>query len=211
MANAMQAGTEIGRGAEATVYRSQFLGRDAVVKVRAVKGYRVPELDRRIRTARIRAEARLLREARTAGLRTPLIYDVDLGECSLTMEDIRGVTVKQYLDEHPEDAVRVCRQIGTDIARLHNARLSHGDLTTSNMILMDDGRICYIDFSMGNSLVELEDIGVDMRLLERAFNSAHPRITAAYAELMQAYCTEKTDAPAVLAKVQEIKDRGRYT
>lgn len=207
----MQTSTEIGRGAEATVYRTRFLGRDAVVKVRSVKGYRVPELDRRIRTVRIRAEARLLREARSAGLRTPAIYDTDLGEASITMEDVRGETVKHYLDEHPEGAVPVCRQIGTDIAHLHNARLTHGDLTTSNMILMKGGRICYLDFSMGNSLVELEDIGVDMRLLERAFNSAHPRLTAAYAELMKAYCAEKTNAPEVLSKVQEIKDRGRYT
>lgn len=203
--------TEIGRGAEATVFRTEFLGRDAVVKVRTPKGYRVPALDERIRRSRIRAEARLIRDARLSGLRTPIIYDVDLTECSITMEDIRGITVKKYLDEHPEDAVRVCQEIGRDVAKLHNAHLSHGDLTTSNMILLPDGTICFIDFSMGNSMVELEDIGVDMRLLERAFNSAHPKLTAAYAELIKAYCQEKTDAQQVLDKVQEIKDRGRYT
>lgn len=203
--------TEIARGAEGSIYRTVFLGRKAVVKVRSPKGYRVPELDARIRGLRIRSEARLLREARRAGLRTPVVYWVDPADAAIVMEDVGGETVKRHLDEHPEDAPAVCRQIGRDLARLHNARLSHGDLTTSNMILTAGGSICYIDFSMGASLVETEDMGVDIRLLERAFSSAHPKLKDAYAELIKEYCAVKTDSQAVMDKVQEIKERGRYT
>ena len=154
-------GTAIAKGAEGSVYLSTYLGRDAVTKVRTPKGYRVPELDRRIRTQRIRSEARLIREARAAGIRTPIIYDVDTVECSITMERVKGVTVKRYLDEHPEEAERICKLIGTNIARLHNSKICHGDLTTSNMILTPAGELCIIDFSMGASLIGVEDMGVD--------------------------------------------------
>ena len=204
-------GVAIAKGAEGSVYLSTYLGRDAVTKVRTPKGYRVPELDRRIRTQRIRSEARLIREARAAGIRTPIIYDVDTVECSITMERVKGVTVKRYLDEHPEEAERICRLIGTNIARLHNSKICHGDLTTSNMILTPAGELCIIDFSMGASLIGVEDMGVDLRLLERGFTSAHPDIKDAYRYITEAYCQEKTGAQEVLDKVQEIKDRGRYT
>ena len=204
-------GAAIAKGAEGSVYLSTYLGRDAVTKVRTPKGYRVPELDRRIRTQRIRSEARLIREARAAGIRTPIIYDVDTVECSITMERVKGVTVKRYLDEHPEEAERICRLIGTNIARLHNSKICHGDLTTSNMILTPAGELCIIDFSMGASLIGVEDMGVDLRLLERGFTSAHPDIKDAYGYITEAYCREKTGAQEVLDKVQEIKDRGRYT
>lgn len=202
---------EIARGAEGSVYRTTFLGRDAIVKVRSPKGYRIPEMDRRIRNQRIRTEARLVREARRAGLRTPVIYYIDAEDGALVMEDVRGETVKQHLDEHPEDSGAICRAIGRDIAAMHNARISHGDLTTSNMILTGDGRVCFIDFSMGSSMVETEDMGVDLRLLERAFSSAHPKLGRAYEDLVAAYCETKTDSGQVMAKVREIKDRGRYT
>ena len=204
-------GAAIAKGAEGSVYLSTYLGRDAVTKVRTPKGYRVPELDRRIRIQRIRSEARLIREARAAGIRTPIIYDVDTAECSITMERVKGITVKRYLDEHPEEAERICRLIGTNIARLHNSKICHGDLTTSNMILTPVGELCIIDFSMGASLIGVEDMGVDLRLLERGFTSAHPDIKDAYAYITEAYCREKTGAQEVLDKVQEIKDRGRYT
>lgn len=204
-------GEPIAEGAEGKVYRSSYLGRDTVVKVRTPKRYRVPELDRRIRSHRIRSEARLIREARSAGIRTPMIYDVDTVECSITMEAVRGTTVKEHLDKCPEDAEKICRMIGSTVARLHNARISHGDLTTSNMILTEDGRLCLIDFSMGASLVGVEDMGVDLRLLERAFTSAHPGLKDAFNMITEEYCRTKTDSEEVMKKVEEIKERGRYT
>ncbi len=65
-------------GAEATVSNVVFLGREAVMKSRPPKAYRLPELDRHIRSVRTRNEARLMREARKAGVRTPCVYDIDL-------------------------------------------------------------------------------------------------------------------------------------
>ncbi len=201
---------EIGRGAEAVIFRTEYRGRDAIVKIRTSKGYRYPDLDRQLRSSRTKAEVRLIRAARTAGVRTPVIYDVDLEKGSITMEYLKGESVKKILDEHPEKAEEVCTKIGEMVAKLHNNKISHGDLTTSNMI-MNDGEISFIDFSLGDTRVDLEAMGVDIRLLERAFTSAHSTIESAFRCITESYGRNKTDSDKVFRKVDEIKSRGRYT
>ncbi len=198
------------QGAEAVVEISEYLGRRALVKTRPGKSYRLPEIDAHIRNLRTRNEARMMREARDAGVRTPCIYDIDLKDCSITMEYIEGRSVKEVLDEEPERADEICIEIGTAIARLHSAKVCHGDLTTSNMILDKDG-ICLIDFSMGCANAELEDIGVDLRLLERAFSSAHVGLEDSFGKLMETYYASVSDPKAVKRKLADIKNRCRYT
>lgn len=198
-------------GAEALIEPMDYLGRSAVVKTRPPKGYRLPELDARIRSARTRSEARIMHEARKAGVRTPCIYDLDLKSCSIVMERVEGSSVKDYLDAHPDEADEVCAGIGSTVARLHNAGICHGDLTTSNMIREPSGRICLIDMSMGKTRAELEDIGVDLRLLERAFASAHVDLPEAFKVLMSSYYADVPNPKAVMRKLEDIKNRGRYT
>ncbi|MCL2032451.1 MAG: Kae1-associated serine/threonine protein kinase [Methanomassiliicoccaceae archaeon] len=199
------------KGAEADIFASRFLGRDALIKIRSPKRYRAAELDNELRSSRTRNEARLMKEARKAGVRTPVVYDIDLKEFSITMELVKGVNVKEKLDGDPGSAPEICRMIGAAVAGLHNAGICHGDLTTSNMIITDDGKMCLIDFSMGRTKAELEDMGVDVHLLERAFTSAHPGLAGAFSELMAAYLSIKEKPKALLRKIEEIKNRGRYT
>lgn len=198
-------------GAEAVIEPTEFLGRAAVIKTRPPKGYRLPELDIHIRSTRTRSEARIMHEARSAGVRTPCIYDLDLKQCSITMERVDGSPVKKYLDSHPDEADDVCAEIGSTIARLHNAGICHGDLTTSNMVREPSGRICLIDMSMGKTRAELEDIGVDLRLLERAFSSAHVDLPEAFEKLMSSYYGNVPNPKAVMKKLEDIRNRGRYT
>ncbi|MDR0888032.1 MAG: Kae1-associated serine/threonine protein kinase [Candidatus Methanoplasma sp.] len=203
-------GDPIASGAEADVFDSEYLGRKAVAKVRSPKRYRHPELDSKIRSSRMRNEVRLMRDARRAGVRTPVVYDVDIEECSIVMEKVQGVKIKDVLDSGNNNR-ELCDLIGKTVADLHNAGICHGDLTTSNMILTDDGKVCLIDFSMGRSASEIEDIGVDIRLLERAFSSAHPGLGNEYKVLIDAYIKRKERSETVMKKVEEIKNRGRYT
>jgi TP53 regulating kinase-like protein/N6-L-threonylcarbamoyladenine synthase/protein kinase Bud32 len=201
----------IAKGAEAEIFASCFLGRDALIKMRSPKRYRATELDEELRSSRTKNEARLMKEARKAGVRTPVVYSIDLKEFSITMEEVKGVKVKERLDRDPQSATDICRMIGSTVADLHNSGISHGDLTTSNMILTEDGRICLIDLSMGRTKAGLEDLGVDVHLLERAFTSAHPDLTEAFSELMLSYLGRKKEPEKILQKVEEIKSRGRYT
>jgi len=207
----MQNAEILGCGAEATVYRTNYLGREAVVKTRIPKGYRHPELDLRLRSSRTKHEAKVMIEARKAGVRTPVIYDIDIKKCDITMEFITGRKIKDILDSEPSKAKELCKKIGMTVARLHNAGISHGDLTTSNMILMPDGEICIFDLSLGTASAEIEDLGVDVHLLQRAFTSAHSGLEDELNVLMASYSKEMKDSKNVLKRVDDIRGRARYT
>ncbi len=198
-------------GAEAVVTETEYLGLPSVTKTRAVKGYRHPELDRGLRTHRTRNEVRVMREARRAGVRTPAVYDVDMCQCAITMERADGEKVRDIIDAHPEMLPGICDAIGTSVGRMHRARICHGDLTTSNMFLSKDGELCIFDFSLGSVRADVEMMGVDLHLLERALTSAHSEHPEAYAMILESYRREMPDAEAVISRVETIKKRARYT
>ncbi len=198
-------------GAEAKLDSSTWMGRDVVLKQRVVKGYRHPALDRSLQTFRIKNEVRLMFEARSAGIAVPIIYSVDLIENRIVMEEVKGMRVKDALEELPrEKAEEVARKIGEIAGRLHAADIVHGDLTTSNMLLEGD-RIVTIDFSLGSKTSELEDKGVDMHLLEEAFHSTHYRRSELLELVKESYVKTYSAGADVLKKVKEIEKRGRYT
>jgi len=201
----------LGCGAEATVYRTTYLGRDAVVKTRCPKSYRHSELDMRLRTSRTKSEARIMAEARKLGVRTPVIYDIDMNDCNITMEFMAGRKVKDVLDDEPSTAAEICVKIGEMMAKLHNGRISHGDMTTSNMILMPNGELCLLDMSLGTTTAEIEDMGVDIHLLQRAFTSAHSGLESALDIVLMSYSKNMKNADEVFKRVEDIKARGRYT
>src|SRR2546425_1091008 len=103
------------RGAEAELRRTEFLGRAAIEKHRAPKAYRLEALDDALRGSRIRHEARLMSEARAAGVAVPILYDINLVENKIIMEFIDGPTAKDVLDRSGPAAMKVAlrmRQVG---------------------------------------------------------------------------------------------------
>ena len=67
--------------------------------------------------------------------------------------------------------------IGKILAQLHQADLIHGDLTTSNMMLLAEDKICLLDFGLSSTSASVEEKAVDLYVLERAFSSTHPEIS----------------------------------
>jgi len=209
----VRSGKLIARGAEAELRLVEWMGRRAVSKRRVPKPYRLPALDAQLRQARTKAEARLLREARRAGVPTPLVYDVDLAEdaCVLTMELIDGEQVKRLLNRGPPVRAReLARLIGRGVGALHAGGLIHGDLTTSNM-LWRECRIYFIDFGLGTMSDELEARGVDLRVLREAFGGTHARLEGCFEIILQGYCESFDGAREVVQRMNEIASRGRYT
>jgi len=198
------------RGAEAELRRIEWHGREAVAKVRVAKGYRHEKLDDELRRQRIRAEARLMHEARRLGVSVPILYDADLAGHRLVMEFIDGPTVKEVLQKRLADPRAVSRAVGHLAGTLHAGGLVHGDLTTSNM-LWRDGRIHLIDMSMGERTHAIESQGVDLRLLKEAWTSAHYDVLDMFDEVLAAYCVAHPRAEESIAKMHEIEGRGRYT
>src|SRR5256714_15235203 len=136
------------RGAEAELRRTEFLGRPAVDKTRVPKTYRLKELDDGLRRSRIRTEARLMAEARAAGVSVPILYDIDLEEAKIVMEYIPGPTLKEVLDRGGPGGLAATREMGRVVGRLHQAGSVHGELTTLNILLLDRS-IVMTEFSLG--------------------------------------------------------------
>ncbi len=210
----------IKKGAEANLYLEDFSkvlhpagAGKVIVKHRVSKEYRVPQLDLRLRESRTALEARLLADAKVAGVPTPAVYEVDRTGMRLVLEFVEGERVKSVLDKlKPAQRHKLCRLIGMQIARLHKAGMVHGDLTTSNMILTKNGKVYFVDFGLGEYDRSLEARGVDLHLLKRALQSTHFRIAdKAYAAIIAGYRDELgKSADDIIRRAEEIERRGRY-
>ncbi len=208
----------IAQGAEAVIQTGAWLGRRAVLKLRAPKAYRLPELDARIRTARTRAEARALRDARAAGVRTPAVLDLDEPSGALVLEMIDGPTVRAAYDGLGDaDRARVARALGGALGRLHAAGMVHGDPTTSNFVVErmpgegTDALIAVLDMSMGGAAEGVEERGVDLRLLFEAFCSTHTAHEEEFELVLEGYReADPAGSGEAIARMDAIAARGRY-
>lgn len=199
--------TMVGKGAEANLY----LEDGTIIKERIVKTYRVADLDLALRSARTKKEARLLSQAKRAGVPTPLIYDVDNSSTTLTMSHIDGVQVKKMVADMKDGERRnLFGRIGSLVGRLHSADICHGDLTTSNMLVKDD-KVFFIDFGLGEVSHAVENKGVDLLVFKKAVHSTHYDYEK---ECLEAFFTgykeEYPASDAVLKRLAEIEKRGRY-
>ncbi len=199
------------RGAEAEIRLSEYMGKTVVLKQRVKKAYRIKEIDHQLISYRTKEEAKLIAEARSYGVSVPLLYDVDLMKGAITMEYLAGRRVKDILNGlEGSERKKICVKIGESIARLHNHDIIHGDITTSNMISLDD-RIHFIDFGLGCKNIELEAKGVDLHVLMEAFESTHSKYSSCFKDVLEGYTKQfKGDASAVVEKIEEIVRRGRY-
>ncbi|UCC94100.1 MAG: Kae1-associated serine/threonine protein kinase [Thermoplasmata archaeon] len=207
----------IAQGAEAILEAGTFLGRPAVLKHRRPKGYRHPELETTIRSTRTKVEARALRDARGAGVRTPAVLDADPSEGRLVLELVEGPTVRAAMDGlSPGDRARVARALGASLGALHAAGMVHGDPTTSNFIIEDlDGEgpvtLAVLDISLGGRAEGVEERGVDLRLLSEAFESTHHVHAGLFDLVLEGYAGAFPDgADEALERMDAIAARGRY-
>lgn len=202
----------IKKGAEAELYRGDWLGFDAIFKMRVPKTYRNREMDRLIRSSRTALEAKLLSESRRLGVPTPIVFVADTEKTEIVMSHIDGPPLKRLIGELSGDALKdAFQEVGMLVGRLHRGGIVHGDLTTSNMILKD-GRIFIIDFGLGGHDSSLEARGVDIHLMRRTLESSHHAVAKdAYAGFIRGYSKAfGTGAGEVIERVGEIRRRGRY-
>lgn len=209
----------IAKGAEAELRKEN----DILVKERIAKGYRLPELDEKLRKRRTVLEARLLREARRAGVNTPQIFEE--GKTEIKMEFIEGGKVKDVLNK--DNLEEICRKIGETAAKLHTYDIIHGDLTTSNMIITTERKsgsgsehekepakpfsLWFIDFGLGFISKREEDKAVDLYLLHEALESTHFDIMeSAWAAILEAYKNHYPSSDKVIKTLAGVEKRGRY-
>ena len=190
----------IAKGAESNIVKSSYLGENAVLKDRIPKGYRIAEIDNKIRRARCKEEAKLLSDAKRAGVRTPVLYDINLEDKSILMEEIEGRMLKEIINED------LAFRLGEEISKLHSFDIIHGDITTSNIMLSDD-KLVFIDFGLGRYSQLKEDKAVDVLVLKKSLQSIDYDLAVRYFDcVLDGYGDE-----SIVNAIRDIESRGRYT
>lgn len=189
------------KGAEAELRKDG----NSFIKDRISKGYRHPALDERLRQERTEQEATLLKRAEQAGVRTPAV--IDQTDTTITLEFIDGTKLRDVFEERDD----IWNRIGKDIGRLHNRDIIHGDLTTSNIILINNEPV-FIDFGLGFFSQRTEDRAVDLRLLQQVLTATHFTVAdEAFTTIINGYREQYQDGETVLQRLEQIQERGRYT
>lgn len=227
-----------------------------ICKERFRKTYRHPVIDERLTKQRCRMEARLLEKCLVKGLKVPKVLRVE--GARIYLEYLDGPTVRDFLRDHllsqlsfssghdttsgdePATAAtttvqQLAHEMGSTIARLHTAGMVHGDLTTSNMMLIaannaDDRKedvpqnlaITLIDFGLAKNTTSAEERAVDLYVLERALQSTHPTLPESFWEtVLVAYAaaaadggpksstTKQYSSETTLTRLEQVRQRGR--
>ncbi|XP_054483204.1 EKC/KEOPS complex subunit TP53RK-like [Anoplopoma fimbria] len=208
------------QGAEARVYRAEFLGKPTIVKERFTKRYRHPVLDEKLTHRRTVQEVRSILRCRRAGISAPVVYFVDYTSHCIFLEEIENsLTVRDHIastrqSECSMELEWLAERAGQVLAKMHDEDVVHGDLTTSNMLLRrgpEDGEseLFLIDFGLSYISALPEDKGVDLYVLEKAFLSTHPNTEALFERLLKSYAAASKKSSAVIKKLDEVRLRGR--
>ncbi len=196
-------------GAEASIKFIRFGSREAVEKIRSPKKYRVPDLDSRVRLERVRNEISILSALSEKGFRVPVVYDFSLEETTIVMERIDGTTVSEKLHKNI-DSEKLAASMGMMIASMHSARTSHGDLTTSNLLVTGQNSLAIIDPSMGSSPAENEELATDVFLLTESLRSNHGDLPKLSRIFLDTYSKNMPDWKEISKILREIERRRRY-
>jgi len=194
----------IAQGAEAILIHED--GR--LIKKRVKKGYRLPILDDKLRKQRTKKEAKLLAKAAKL-IPVPKIIKTDEKQ-EIDMEFLQGLKLSEHLDTL-ENAEDICKIIGEQIAKLHDADIIHGDLTTSNMILSEkDNKVYFIDFGLGFESKKIEDKAVDLHLIKQALEARHfMHYEKFFSQVLEGYKLSKHHL-ATISRLKAVEKRGRY-
>jgi len=192
----------IQQGAEAII----SIKNNQITKDRIKKSYRIKIIDDKLRKQRTKSESKIINKlAKT--INVPKIIETE--ENKIIMQHIKGKKLSEHLDSLKNQA-SICKQIGKQIAILHDNDIIHGDLTTSNIILANKNKkIYFIDFGLAFHSHRIEDKAVDLHLLRQALEAKHfKRWERLFKWVLQGY--KSRDKPAVLNQLTIVESRGRY-
>jgi tRNA A-37 threonylcarbamoyl transferase component Bud32 len=126
----MHSNKTLAQGAEAII----TLENNQITKNRIKKSYRIPTLDERLRKSRTKSEAKIINKLQNI-IPVPKIIKSD-DKKEIIMEYINGKKLSDNLENLNYQSI--CKQIAENIEKIHNNGIIHGDLTTSNMIYVEE-------------------------------------------------------------------------
>jgi len=191
----------IAKGAEANI----LLSKDSIIKHRIEKGYRLPALDSKIRKRRTKREAKILTKLQNI-IPVPKLISSSDSDFKIQMSHIKGKKLSESLDSLP---LSVSKQIGENLAILHDLGICHGDLTTSNMIYSNK-KVFFIDFGLSLFSDKIEDKAVDLHLIKEALEAKHFAISdSSFKAILSGYKKSK-NYQRVIDQLKKVEARGRY-
>lgn len=189
-------------GAEAKIYFTD----GTVIKERLTKEYRYKEIDRALRKKNTRKEVKLLQKA-SEHVPVPKVIAHSDVEMTIQMEFIEGKKLRDVIDS--VNRKDIFTRVGKKIAKLHNASIIHGDLTTSNIIIHD--KVYFIDFGLGFISTKVEDKAVDLHIIKKALESKHyMHAEECFGYLLEGYKKENTEFETIMRRLEKVERRGHY-
>ena len=196
-------GELIAQGAEAKIFHKDGV----IIKERFAKEYRIPEIDIKLRKFRTRRESKVLKKLNELGIPCPDLFDVDDKDMRISMEFLDGLKLRDVLQDDPDGFGEI---IGRQVGLMHSNDVIHADLTTSNMVL-NIGKIHFIDFGLSFFSTKAEDKAVDLHLLNKALESRHSDIyQVCWEAVIRGYKAENPEAGVVLERLAKVSLRGRH-
>jgi len=202
------------QGAEATVFSGYWMGERAVLKKRNRRTYRHPDLDRRLIRQRLSVEVRVLTKLHSTKVGCPSLFDVDIDEGWIILSEVDGITLYESL-LIGKSGIKQIRGFGRLIRQLHELGISHGDLTTHNVIIDDSGKLTLIDFGLSKITPEIEHLGLDLQVLHECLNASHFEEEGAIEAMIEGYLSHSKEifspsASEVIDRFNSIRGRVRY-
>ena len=214
-------------GAEAEVWAGTWMGLDAVRKLRRPRKWRHPDLDIRLGYRRMMSESRLLIRLKRRGVNVPAVWDLDPESGRIILERMPGLPLIEILrsDEYSHDFIDMTlRNTGALIRRLHREAITHGDLSTNNILVDENANPSLIDFGLATIDYEIERFGIDLHVIDEILGASHPEHEGAIDTLLEGYASEEErlgtppeqsggavpTSQQVLKRLEDVRSRVRY-
>ena len=194
------------QGAEAIVHAGTWMGEEAILKQRQPRKWRHPDLDARLTKSRMSAEVRLLRRLHLAGLPVPVLFAIDATEGWMVTSRMPGGPLFEHLRNGGDS--EMLEELGATIRRIHSIGISHGDLTTHNILWDPDFGLSIIDFGLSQITDDIEPLGLDLQVLNECLKASHPDIEGAIDRVLSGYLNE--GGQEVVTRFNDIRSRVRY-
>ncbi|MBJ03284.1 MAG: Kae1-associated kinase Bud32 [Euryarchaeota archaeon] len=194
------------RGAEAVVHAGSWMGRSAILKQREPRTWRHPDLDARLTKSRMSAEVRLLHRLHLKGSPVPELLAVDASAGWMVTSRVPGGPLFEHLRAGGDPSM--FEDLGAIIRTIHEAGISHGDLTTHNILWDDKEGLSIIDFGLSQITEDLEPMGLDLQVLNECLKASHPSIEGAIDRVVSGYLSK--GGVDVVARFNDIRGRVRY-
>jgi Kae1-associated kinase Bud32 len=196
---------ELSQGAEASIY----LEGGKIFKVRHSKAYRLPQIDSSLISSRTKREKKIIQKLTQLNILVPKLYS-STDDATIVMEFIDGERLRDTLLSSPKKIVYI-KQLAKIVAKIHDAGIIHGDLTTSNILKPNiSDELVLIDFGLSFFSDKLEDKAVDIHLLFRSFESTHYQEAEFYESIFQeAYISFSGNGKETLLRLEDVQKRGK--